>query len=62
MFDFAFLPDIDFNIIFVGCWSVGLIDNDEMPSEAAIRELKEETGYVGTVSSVSPGTSIVHVS
>ncbi|XP_033647235.1 ADP-sugar pyrophosphatase-like [Asterias rubens] len=36
----------------------GLIDNDEMPSEAAIRELKEETGYVGTVSSVSPVTAM----
>ncbi|CAG8509195.1 3152_t:CDS:2 [Ambispora leptoticha] len=33
----------------------GLIDHpDETPEHAAIRELKEETGYTGTVKSVSP--------
>lgn len=32
----------------------GLIDAGETPGQAAIRELKEECGYIGTVSSVSP--------
>ncbi|KAI9743391.1 MAG: hypothetical protein M1818_003237 [Claussenomyces sp. TS43310] len=32
----------------------GLIDANESPEDAAIRELKEETGYVGTVSETSP--------
>jgi ADP-ribose pyrophosphatase len=32
----------------------GLIDANEKPEEAALRELKEETGYVGKVTSVSP--------
>lgn len=30
-------------------WPAGLIDGDETPEEAAVRELKEETGYVGKV-------------
>ena len=32
----------------------GLIDEGECPEEAALRELKEETGYIGKVVSVSP--------
>jgi len=32
----------------------GLIDADETPEEAATRELKEETGYVGKVVEMSP--------
>lgn len=35
-------------------WPAGLIDKDEKPEEAALRELKEETGYEGKVLSVSP--------
>jgi 8-oxo-dGTP pyrophosphatase MutT (NUDIX family) len=32
----------------------GLIDAGETPEQAALRELQEETGYLGTVRSVSP--------
>ncbi|KAK4502661.1 hypothetical protein PRZ48_006087 [Zasmidium cellare] len=32
----------------------GLIDAGETPEQAAVRELREETGYVGTVRDVSP--------
>lgn len=32
----------------------GLIDAGETAEEAAVRELKEETGYVGVVSQTSP--------
>lgn len=32
----------------------GLIDDAETPEEAAVRELKEETGYEGKVISMSP--------
>ena len=35
-------------------WPAGLIDKDETAEEAAVRELKEETGYEGKVISVSP--------
>jgi ADP-ribose pyrophosphatase len=32
----------------------GLIDAGETAEEAAVRELKEETGYIGVVSESSP--------
>lgn len=32
----------------------GLIDEGETPEQAAVRELKEETGYEGKVCSLSP--------
>lgn len=32
----------------------GLIDAGETPEQAAVRELREETGYVGTASETSP--------
>ncbi|KAJ1927057.1 hypothetical protein IWQ60_003249 [Tieghemiomyces parasiticus] len=35
-------------------WPSGLIDQKEGVGEAALRELKEETGYVGQVVSISP--------
>lgn len=35
-------------------WPAGLIDADEKPEEAAVRELYEETGYKGKVISTSP--------
>ena len=35
----------------------GLIDGAEKPAVAALRELKEETGFVGSVVSVSPPAS-----
>ncbi|KAF1838874.1 ADP-ribose pyrophosphatase [Decorospora gaudefroyi] len=34
-------------------WPAGLIDKDETPQQAALRELYEETGYSGTVISTS---------
>ncbi|XP_072042069.1 ADP-sugar pyrophosphatase-like isoform X2 [Amphiura filiformis] len=36
----------------------GLIDQGESPKDAAIRELKEETGYTGTILSVSPALAL----
>jgi len=35
-------------------WPAGLVDADETPEEAAVREFKEETGYECKVLSVSP--------
>ncbi|KAF2754698.1 NUDIX domain-containing protein [Pseudovirgaria hyperparasitica] len=35
-------------------WPAGLVDADETVEQAAIRELKEETGYEGRVLSISP--------
>ncbi|KAJ9652458.1 hypothetical protein H2198_008281 [Neophaeococcomyces mojaviensis] len=35
-------------------WPAGLVDADETVEEAAVREMKEETGYEGKVISVSP--------
>lgn len=35
-------------------WPAGLVDADETVEQAAIRELKEETGYEGKVLSISP--------
>lgn len=32
----------------------GLVDAGESPEQAAVRELKEETGYVGTIDESSP--------
>ncbi|KAI9894595.1 MAG: Squalene epoxidase [Vezdaea aestivalis] len=37
----------------------GLIDAGESPAECAVRELKEETGYVGTVATDGSGVSSV---
>ncbi|KAF2127723.1 hypothetical protein P153DRAFT_368287 [Dothidotthia symphoricarpi CBS 119687] len=38
-------------------WPAGLIDADETPEQAAVRELYEETGYTGTVVSSSPAVA-----
>jgi ADP-ribose pyrophosphatase len=35
-------------------WPAGLIDGDETPEEAAVREMKEETGYEGMILETSP--------
>ncbi|KIW23417.1 uncharacterized protein PV07_11615 [Cladophialophora immunda] len=35
-------------------WPAGLVDEHETPEEAAVREMKEETGYDGKVYDVSP--------
>ena len=35
-------------------WPAGLIDEDETPEEAAIREMKEETGYEGRILDSGP--------
>jgi 8-oxo-dGTP pyrophosphatase MutT (NUDIX family) len=46
-----FRPPVDKVVIEV---PAGLIDAGETPEQAAVRELKEETGYVGSVSESSP--------
>ena len=46
-----FRPPLDRIVIEV---PAGLVDAGETAEEAAVRELKEETGYVGTVSETSP--------
>ncbi|KAF3039938.1 hypothetical protein E8E12_008445 [Didymella heteroderae] len=38
-------------------WPAGLIDANEKPEEAAVRELYEETGYRGKVISTSPAVA-----
>jgi ADP-ribose pyrophosphatase len=38
-------------------WPAGLIDAEETPEQAAVRELYEETGYRGEVVSSSPAVS-----
>lgn len=42
------------NVFSLPCF-VGLVDVSESPSEAAIRELKEETGFTGILKHKSPG-------
>lgn len=37
----------------------GLIDDNENAETAALRELKEETGYKGEVVGITPGTTAV---
>lgn len=48
-----------YGLRFVTCYlfvcAPGLIDNDESAETAALRELKEETGYKGEVVGVTPG-------
>ena len=52
-------PPIDKVVVEV---PAGLIDAGETPEECAVRELKEETGYVGVAEQTSPvmfnGTSL----
>ncbi|KAJ9615087.1 hypothetical protein H2200_001161 [Cladophialophora chaetospira] len=38
-------------------WPAGLIDEHETPEEAAIREMKEETGYKGKILDSSPAVA-----
>jgi ADP-ribose pyrophosphatase len=38
-------------------WPAGLIDEHETPEEAAIREMKEETGYEGRILDSSPAVA-----
>jgi len=46
-----FRPPLDKTVIEI---PAGLIDAGETVEQAAVRELKEETGYVGTVTESSP--------
>ncbi len=38
-------------------WPAGLVDEDETPEEAAVREMKEETGYEGRILDSSPAVA-----
>ena len=38
-------------------WPAGLIDGDETAEEAAVREMKEETGYEGRILETSPAVA-----
>lgn len=46
-----FRPPVDKAVIEI---PAGLVDEGESAAESAVRELREETGYVGKVSEVSP--------
>ena len=48
-------PNQIFVVIQYSCLVAGLIDANESPEAAALRELKEETGFVGIVKHCSPG-------
>lgn len=48
-----FRPPVGFTVEF----PAGLIDKDETPEQAALRELREETGYVGEACKTVPQVS-----
>ena len=52
-FLFIAQPRVPINRIEIS-FPAGLVDQNETPEQAALRELKEETGYLGDVISVSP--------
>lgn len=51
-FLFISQPRVPFNKVVIG-FPAGLIEEGETPEEAAIRELKEETGYTGKIVTIS---------